>query len=155
MIQLFNDELQMVDEGRQMLQLLCLTGLNQGKKYSIDKEEIILGRSMNSDICILDSKTSRRHCSIYNGTGITFVVDHESQNGTFVNNLRVAGEIELTGGDALKVGNTTFKIYDDESDENLEALHKKLQSSIHYSEQELQSKTLAMTNTLTLPKHVK
>jgi len=136
-----------------MLKLLCLTGLNQGKEYILDQAETAIGRSVDNDICVLDTESSRQHCSVLVIAGCGVVVDNDSRNGTFVNNLRVAGRIELSDGDALKVGNTIYKVFTKSSEDNFDQLSKTLRRSPSYTEQQLESRALEMTNTVTLPKN--
>jgi len=136
-----------------MLKLLCLTGMNQGKEYKLDQSEMTIGRSVDNDICVLDTESSRQHCSVLVIAGCGVVVDNDSRNGTYVNNLRVAGRIELSDGDALKVGNTTYKVFSKRSEDNFEQLSETLRRSPSYTKHQLESRALELTNTVTLPKY--
>ena len=138
-----------------MLKLLCISGLNQGKEYSLTKEKTILGRMIESDICVLDTESSRSHCTISFCSDEFSVQDNTSKNGTYVNNLRIKGSIALADGDALKVGNTTYMVFTEKSSENLEHLTTTLRRSPQYSEDVLHSKSLEMSNTITIPKNYK
>jgi hypothetical protein len=74
-------------------------------RYVLDEHPVVVGRSPDCDITIVDSNVSRRHAEIQpRGDGFV-VVDLDSTNGTRVNGVRV-GERELHDGDELAFGNT-------------------------------------------------
>lgn len=74
-------------------------------RYVLDEHTVVVGRSPECDISIVDSNVSRRHAEIQpRGDGFV-VVDLGSTNGTRVNGVRVS-ERELQDGDELTFGNT-------------------------------------------------
>jgi pSer/pThr/pTyr-binding forkhead associated (FHA) protein len=64
----------------------------------------IIGRARESDICINDNSVSRKHATIIEEGGKTYVEDHNSTNGTFINGRKVYGKELLSLNDILKVG---------------------------------------------------
>lgn len=89
--------------------LICLTGEKKGIAYFImDKQRVVLGRSENADIRVLDLKSSREHAEIIQ-VGTDFILtDLGSQNGIIVNDLKVKQHV-LTDGDKIIIGKTVYK----------------------------------------------
>jgi len=102
--------------------LICLTGDKKGMAYFImDKERVVMGRSENADIRVLDLKSSREHAEILQ-VGADFVLtDLGSQNGVIVNDLKVKQHV-LSDGDKVIIGKTVYKfsritVKDEEKDD--------------------------------------
>ena len=69
-----------------------------------------IGRSSASGICVKDSKISRNHAVIQqHGSGIHYLLDLGSANGTFVNGRRVTVPVALKAGDLINVGSATLE----------------------------------------------
>jgi len=137
-----------------MQKLICISGINVGEEFELKEGEISLGRSMDNDICIVDTQSSRYHCKIYCNESHLTVEDLNSTNGLFLNNLRVAGKIEMSVGDLITIGNTTYQLYDcnncpTDLDTTAKAL---LNSNTKISEDLLRQTTLQITKTSTIPK---
>ena len=75
----------------------------------IDKQEITIGRSKNSDIFLSDSRLSRHHCSIVREGEDYFVIDKGSSNGTFLNMKRISRE-KIRTQDVISTGLHTLFI---------------------------------------------
>lgn len=88
--------------------LICLTGTTKGKAYFITKNRVILGRSENADIQLLDIKSSREHAEVTKAGKEFVVTDLGSQNGVVVNDLKVK-QHTLKNGDKIIIGKTVFK----------------------------------------------
>lgn len=84
------------------------TDAELGKRFALDKEEMILGRGSDADITIDRDSVSRRHAKIVHQDQVYTVVDLGSTNGTYVNDLPVKSH-NLGDGDLVKIGNTIFK----------------------------------------------
>ena len=68
-----------------------------------------IGRA-GSDIELNDPDVSRRHAAIRQvDTGVA-VEDLDSTNGTFVNDERVHGIVEISSGDRVRFGNTVWRL---------------------------------------------
>jgi two-component system, cell cycle response regulator len=99
--------------------LVVLYGLELGKKFDLNRPQIMIGRSSKADIQIDQDAVSRNHCKIVNtGTGI-LVRDMGSTNGTYVND-ELVDEYTLRDGDFIKVGRCIFKFL---SGNNIEAAY--------------------------------
>jgi aspartyl protease family protein len=70
---------------------------------------ITIGRELDNDVVISgDAKVSRHHVQIVSDRGVYRIVDFGSTNGTFVNDRQISGEIALTPGDRVRIGNTVL-----------------------------------------------
>jgi predicted component of type VI protein secretion system len=86
------------------MQLVVRTGPTAGKIYSLEKNELTIGRDMANDIVISDSEVSRRHARIFL-QGTNYVLeDLGSTNGTFVNRQRLMGPYVLRPGEVVTLG---------------------------------------------------
>ena len=71
-------------------------------------KSITIGRSSENDVVIPDQCAGRKHCQIIqNDNGTYRLIDLQSQNGTYVNNVKRHGEISLNRTDIVRIGNTT------------------------------------------------
>lgn len=68
------------------------------------KAPAILGRGAAADIRIDDRSVSRRHARIAEASGLYYVEDLGSANGTFVNGRAVKDKTYLSDGDILQLG---------------------------------------------------
>lgn len=88
--------------------LICLTGENKGKAYFLFGNRIVLGRSEEVDIKILDVKSSREHAEIILVGDNYVITDLGSQNGVIVNDLKIT-QHGLKSGDKVIIGKTVYK----------------------------------------------
>lgn len=89
-----------------LFQVKVMSGPLHGEKFRFYRKSIVIGRT--KDLWIPDTSVSREHAevSVY-GDGLFKIRDLGSQNGTFVNELRVQSATfkEL---DTIKIGETTL-----------------------------------------------
>lgn len=92
-------------------------------QFELDKPEIHIGRSPQSDIYIDDASVSTRHCLIETvapetgeGPKEYYIRDLDSTNGTYVNIDRVERR-RLAHEDMIRVGLKSFKFIDEQSAE--------------------------------------
>jgi len=93
-------------------------------KFQLDKQVHTIGRHPDSDVAIDDISVSSRHAEIqvreneYLDGYVEFIlVDLESTNGTYVNDLQIFEERKLNSGDMLRVAWNHFKFVDDNEPE--------------------------------------
>lgn len=90
--------------------LVILTGKHKGRQIDLPEREVWIGRDENCLVRMTSTEVSRRHCSLTpTGRGL-LLRDLNSQNGTFVNALRVDDEVMLQSGDRLTVGPVSFEV---------------------------------------------
>jgi FHA domain len=68
------------------------------------------GRAHGVDLVLRDAEVSRRHARFETRSGVVYVDDLRSSNGTFLNGRRVTESIEVRPGDAIDVGATRLAI---------------------------------------------
>ncbi len=93
-----------------MLVLTVLQGPDRGRRYEMpDDEPQLIGRSSEA-LNISDNTISRRHSELTPNpdTGVWYIRDLGSANGTFVNGVRVKDRKELKPGDQVRTGATLF-----------------------------------------------
>lgn len=82
-----------------------------GVVIPITSEGVIIGRSSKYSDFILKSNVnvSRKHCKLYKKNGVYMVEDLNSNNGTYVNGLRVREKpLEVGSGDTLLIADEVF-----------------------------------------------
>jgi hypothetical protein len=75
-------------------------------------DRITVGRSFEATIPIADTRVSRIHMVVSLVDGELFIEDHESANGTFINNkkLEINGRVRLTERDVVSVGHSDMTL---------------------------------------------
>jgi pSer/pThr/pTyr-binding forkhead associated (FHA) protein len=92
------------------LTLKIVGGPSKGKMFTMDKTEIIIGRSKESSIQIPASKISKKHCRIWQEGDRLFVADMKSTNGTEVNGMKLEQDMPLRSGDRIKLPVVEFEV---------------------------------------------
>ncbi|MEZ6242557.1 MAG: ATP-binding protein [Phycisphaerales bacterium] len=91
-----------------MLTLTVIQGPESGKRFELPQNEPqLIGRSSEA-LPIGDNTVSRRHAELTPDNGIWWIRDLKSQNGTYINGLRVFERTRLHPGDQIRVGSTVF-----------------------------------------------
>lgn len=72
---------------------------------------LAVGRDSRADVVLADPEASRRHARFDQATGVLYLSDTQSKNGTFLNGKSVRGEgIEVRLGDYIDVGTTRITV---------------------------------------------
>jgi len=89
-----------------VLVLSVIQGPDKGKKFVMpDHEPQLIGRSSEA-VPLNDTTISRRHSELTPDRGEWFIRDLDSQNGTYVNGVRIAERTRLRPGDQVRTGAT-------------------------------------------------
>lgn len=90
--------------------LRFISGKYQGGEFPlIEGVPVVVGRSSDLDMVLVEEMVSRRHAHIEMRSGVVQVEDLGSTNGTFVNGERVQ-KASLTEGDRLLIGTSILKL---------------------------------------------
>ena len=137
-----------------MYKLICISGINLGDEQELHEGETSMGRSMQNDICILDTKSSRYHAKLTCNSGNIELEDLNSTNGILVNNTAVAGKILLTAGDLICIGNTTYQMFspNDTSVDMTNTANALLGAPSKENKELLEKTTFQITKTVTIAK---
>jgi pSer/pThr/pTyr-binding forkhead associated (FHA) protein len=92
------------------LALRFISGKYQGGEYPLeDGKEIIVGRSSDLDMVLVEEMVSRRHARIVMKGGLISIQDLGSTNGTFVNGEKIR-HAKLREGDRVLIGTSILKV---------------------------------------------
>jgi adenylate cyclase len=75
--------------------------------WELPERPLLVGRGEFVNACVSDSSLSRAHFLVLREAGDFFVVDLESENGTWVSGQRVSGR-RLHQGDVIRAGESLF-----------------------------------------------
>jgi Nif-specific regulatory protein len=87
--------------------LVAVSGAMVGDVFSLDGEQVSLGRDIANSLWLPDASLSRRHCLFVRQGQAWDVQDLGSSNGTFVNGLQVTTH-RLQAGDRITIGDSTL-----------------------------------------------
>ncbi len=91
--------------------LRFISGKYQGGEFPLRmNREIVIGRSSDLDMVLVEDMVSRRHAKISSSDADVFIQDLGSTNGTFVNGEKIAGRSRLSEGDRILVGTSIIKV---------------------------------------------
>ena len=77
----------------------------EGRAHPITSRSVVIGRSRECDLRVVDGNASRRHAEVVQEGAAYLVVDLGSTNGTELNGRRIKRE-KLTDGDRITIGAT-------------------------------------------------
>ncbi len=90
--------------------LRFISGKYQGGEFPLRmNREIIIGRSSDADMVLVEDMVSRRHAKISTMGGEVVLEDLNSTNGTFVNGERIK-RVTLRVGDRILIGTSIIKL---------------------------------------------
>ena len=93
------------------LALRFISGKYQGGEFPLrSNREIVIGRSSDLDMVLVEDMVSRRHAKITTSEQGILIQDVGSTNGTFVNGEKIEGVARLSEGDRILVGTSIIKV---------------------------------------------
>src|SRR5690606_20296712 len=112
--------------------LVALHGVRPGRRWNLDRPQLLIGRGEHCEIVLPIDTVSRRHARLVVRAGGVSLQDRGCTNGTAVNDVAVAGdeEVSLSSGDLVRVGGALLRFL---CDADLEALyHEEIhRTSVH------------------------
>jgi pSer/pThr/pTyr-binding forkhead associated (FHA) protein len=92
------------DEPGEGATLVIRTGGGRaGEQFTVDRENMTIGRAPQSDVFLDDITVSREHALLERRADGLHLTDRGSLNGTYVNRHRVE-TVRLSDGDELQIG---------------------------------------------------
>jgi two-component system, NtrC family, response regulator HydG len=95
--------------------LTAIAGRLKGAVFSIEDFPVVIGRETAATLCLADASVSRRHTQIEKENDEFVILDLESLNGTFINDVPIKRRI-LQHGDRVRIGDSQFLFLLHESD---------------------------------------
>ncbi len=92
-----------------MHELVERTGASEGRRWTIKREPMLLGRSAQCDIRVIDTIVSRRHCEIWESDAGVHFRDLGSSNASLINGEPIH-ETVLRTGDEISIGGHVFVV---------------------------------------------
>lgn len=96
------------DSGQTCLVLIYPPGPEMGRRFPLNRDEVVLGRGSDCDIHVDRDSVSRRHARVFRNGDAWSVEDLQSTNGTYVNDVPVTKSL-LRDADFVKIGAAIFK----------------------------------------------
>jgi predicted component of type VI protein secretion system len=93
-------------------QLIMRSGPTPGAAFTLEGDQINIGRDSANEIVINDAEISRRHARLTFQGGKYVLEDLGSTNGTFVNGQRLAGPRVLKAGEVVSFGEQIVMIFE-------------------------------------------
>lgn len=90
--------------------LIGLNGTTRGESYPIRMGRNVLGRDRRSDVVVNDDQASAHHADlVFRPEEKRFILmDHNSTNGTYVNDVEIEPRTDLAGKDVIRIGSHRF-----------------------------------------------
>jgi serine phosphatase RsbU (regulator of sigma subunit) len=88
---------------------------SQGTPFElpVDRDEMVIGRSMSSDVAINDRFLSRHQARLRRAGEAWLIEDLGSRNGTFVNGVRVDAPSTVKPGDTITMSASVIRVFED------------------------------------------
>lgn len=93
-------------------QLIMRSGPTPGAAFTLEGDQLTIGRDSVNEIVINDAEISRRHARLTFQGGKYVLEDLGSTNGTFVNGQRLAGPRVLKAGEVVSFGEQIVMVFE-------------------------------------------
>ncbi|HEX9331138.1 MAG TPA: FHA domain-containing protein [Anaerolineales bacterium] len=93
-------------------QLIMRSGPTPGAAFTLEGDQLTIGRDSTNEIVINDAEVSRRHARLTFQGGKYVLEDLGSTNGTFVNGQRLAGPRVLKSGEVVSFGEQIVLVFE-------------------------------------------
>ena len=93
-------------------QLIMRTGPTPGAIFTLEGDQLTIGRDSTNEVSINDAEVSRRHARLTFQGGKYVLEDLGSTNGTFVNGQRLAGPRVLKAGEVVSFGEQIVLVFE-------------------------------------------
>ena len=93
-------------------QFVMRSGPTPGATFSLEGDQLMIGRDSASNIAINDAEVSRKHARLAFQGGKYVIEDLGSTNGTFVNGQRLSNAVVLKSGDVISLGEQIVLMYE-------------------------------------------
>jgi hypothetical protein len=113
---------------KKLYALKFISGKYQGGEFPMPEDgEIVIGRSSDLDMVLVEDMVSRRHAKFIMSAGELYLQDLGSTNGSFVNGEKVT-RTKLNEGDRILIGTSIIKVVLTNAETSLEEAKADLQN---------------------------
>lgn len=91
-------------------ELIVTAGSLLGTRLPLSGSSVLIGRAPGATLQVSDDFASSRHARIFQQSGVWFLEDLGSTNGTFVSGQRVTGPVPLEVGTAVQIGQSMIEL---------------------------------------------
>src|SRR5678815_5493167 len=98
-----------------MPSLVFLAGPIAGRRYKLADGEYVIGRRSDCQIFVPDMRVSRQHARLWKTGEAWEIEDLGSNNGTFVNGIRVQTATQIRHDDEILIANNRIRVETRES----------------------------------------
>ena len=114
-------------------QLIMRSGPTPGAAFTLEGDQLTIGRDSVNEVVINDAEISRRHARLTFQGGKYVLEDLGSTNGTFVNGQRLAGPRVLKPGEVVSFGEQIVMVFEANNfDAGATSFHPGPQLSLRY-----------------------
>ncbi|MEW5743436.1 MAG: FHA domain-containing protein [Myxococcota bacterium] len=89
--------------------LVCEAGPSSGQEFTLEGDEVVIGRAADNPVSIPDTSVSRKHALVRKTGDGWAVSDLGSGNGTLLNGEAVSDETPLSNGDVIRLGDSELR----------------------------------------------
>ena len=93
-----------------MPSLVFLAGPIAGRRFKLGEGEYVIGRRSDCQVFVPDMRVSRQHARLWKDGEIWTLDDLGSNNGTFVNGVRVNGSTNIRHDDEIAIANNRIRV---------------------------------------------
>lgn len=93
-----------------MTVLVFIAGPNTGRRYELREGEYVIGRRSDCQVFVPDMRVSRQHARLREHERRWEIEDLGSNNGTWVNGVRIAGPQSLRHGDEITIASNRVRV---------------------------------------------
>ena len=104
--------------------LVQYNGEHLGKRFAVDKNINIAGRSPQAAIFIDEPSVSRKHAKIFSVNDQVTIEDLSSSNGTYINDQKIQQKTVINNGDMVRLGAILLKFFSASNMDNI--VHDKI-----------------------------
>ncbi|SBT46648.1 FHA domain-containing protein [Micromonospora auratinigra] len=102
-----------MEEHPELMPLLTVAaGTMRGLSFRVGRESQVIGRAPTADLVLADPHLSRRHATVRLTAEGVCLTDLGSTNGTWLNDQRITGSVQLADGDLVRLGRTELRFFD-------------------------------------------
>jgi pSer/pThr/pTyr-binding forkhead associated (FHA) protein len=93
-----------------MPSLVFLAGPIAGRRYKLGEGEYVIGRRSDCQIFVPDMRVSRQHARLWRDGEAWTIEDLGSNNGTFVNGVRLEAATQIRHHDEIMIANNKIRV---------------------------------------------